>query len=149
MVVLGSEEDAPFNSLKDLSPEEKSKSCLVITLRDAIYCTRPNDCPETTVATHVIRNIKVSPDNWIPYKLVVESKLKPNRYLIEATLNRGWCYKDEEDDKKWLRDGDFFNDVEHAIDISGAGTYKKDIAVRGYKKKKIVVKEEGRSPFLL
>ena len=118
-------------------------------MREAIYCTRLEDCPDTTVAKHVIKDIKVSPDNWIPYKLVVTSKLKPNRYLIEAVLNRGWCNDDDKDSKKWIKDGDFFNDVEHSIEIDRAATYNKDIAVRDYvEPKKELKKEEGKPNFI-
>ena len=106
-----------------------SKSCLVITLREAIYCAKFEECPDKTIATHVIRDLMVSPDNGIPYNLTVASKLKPNRYLIEATLNRGWCHIDDKDDKKWLRDGDLFNNIEHSIEIDRPGDYNEDIVV--------------------
>lgn len=136
LVVLGLEDDTPMKNLKSLIPELKNKSCLVITLREAIYCTKFEDCPDTTLATQVIRNFTVSPDNWIPYKMIIKEKLKPNRYLIEATLNRGWCYLDQKDNKKWIREGDFFSDIEHSIEIDKPGKYDKDIVVRDYKEQK-------------
>ena len=137
LVVLVSEDSTPISSLKDLRPEIERKSCLVITLRKAIYCKKFEDCPDTTVATHVIRNITVSSDNWIPYSIVVTAQLKPSRYLIEGTLNRGWCYIDHKDDKKWIRDGDFFSDVEHSVEIDRTGKYDKDITIRYFKEKKL------------
>ena len=134
--MLGLEGNTPMKPFKSLIPEVESKSCLVITVREAIYCTKFEDCPDTTIATQVIRNFTVSPDNWIPYKILIEEELEANRYLIEATLNRGWCYVDQEDDKKWIREGDFFNDIEHSVEIDKPGIYDKDIAVRDYKGKK-------------
>ena len=47
-------------------------------------------------------------------------------------MNRGWCHLDQKDDKKWIRDGDFFNIIEHSIEIDKAGNYDKDIAVSEY-----------------
>ena len=131
-VVLSSEKRLPVKGVSNLSPEVKAKSCLVITLREAVYCQKFEECPDFTIATNVIRNFSVPRDTLIPYRLEIRSNLKPNRYIIEATLNRGWCHVDDKDHRKWIRSGDFFNDVEHSIVIDKPGHYDKDILIIDY-----------------
>ena len=132
-VVLSSEQRLPVKGISSLSPEVKSKSCLVITLREAVYCQKFEKCPDLTIATNVIRNFSAPRDTLIRYRLEIRSNLKPGRYLIDATLNRGWCHMDDKDERKWIRSGDFFNDVEHSIQIDKPGHYDKDILIIDYK----------------
>ena len=135
-VVLGSKPAS-------ISRESTSNSCLVVTMRKAIYCTKPGNCPDHTVAEIVIRNFVISAENSIPFKIKAGTELKPARYLIEAVLNRGWCARDGKDNQKWIRGGDYFNDIEHSIEVDEERVYDKDISVREYKEKKPKIDEEN------
>lgn len=126
-----------------LSTDLEAKSCLTVTVRKAIYCTKINDCPDFAIATITIRNPKMSRSNSISYRIVVPSDTEPNKYLIEATLNRGWCHKDEKDSKSWIRNGDYFNDFEYSVEIDKPGKYDKDIRVIEYNEKKSEFRVNG------
>jgi len=143
-VVLSSEQRLPVKGISSLSPEVKSKSCLIITLREAVYCQKFEECPDFTIATNVIRNFSAPRDTLIRYRLKIRSKLKPGRYLIDATLNRGWCHMDDTDERKWIRNGDFFNDVEHSIQIDKPGHYDKDILIIDYKGNRTKMRKKYR-----
>ena len=115
------------------------RSCLVTKLREAIYCTELEDCPDMTVATAILRN-PTPVEGAIPYKLEVKTKLRPNRYLLEAVWNRGWCYEDNKGEN-WIKNGDCFNDIEHSVEINPSESkhYTKDIAVKQYLEGEIII----------
>ncbi|XP_065056519.1 agrin-like isoform X1 [Rhopilema esculentum] len=119
--------------LASYTGSQPAESCLVVTLREAIYCISIEDCPDTTLATLVISDPEIQ-DGVIDYVLDASKELSPNRYLIEAVWNRGWCHRPLNNSKQWIRDGDFFNDVEHSIEVvdGQAGPYKEDIDVKKF-----------------
>ena len=123
-------------NVKALASELESRSCLIVTVREGIYCTKLDDCPDKSIATKVIRSITMSRSNSIPYEIRLGSNLKEAKYLIEAVLNRGWCSRDGKDDKKWIRDGDYLNAVEYSIYLDKPGKFQKDIGLQIYKEKK-------------
>ena len=105
-----------------------NKSCLIINVRESIYCDESENCPDTTIADKVVRNINMAINTEIPYEVEVKPRPKPNRYLISAVLNRGWCFNKNKT-KTWIKNGDFFNDVEHSFEVMKSGDIYKDIQV--------------------
>ena len=111
-----------------------NKSCLIINVRESIYCDETKNCPDYTIAEKIMRDITMKTNTEIPYEVEVKPRPKPNRYLISAALNRGWCF-DKNKTNTWIKDGDFFNDVEHSFEVMKSGDIYKDIKIIKFTKK--------------
>ena len=111
-----------------------NKSCLIINVRESIYCDETENCPDYTIAEKVITNITMTSNTEISYEVEVKPRPKPNRYLISAALNIGWCFNKNKTNT-WIKDGDFFNDAEHSFEVMKSGDIYEDIKVIRFTKK--------------
>ncbi len=118
-----------------------NKSCLIINVRESIYCEKSENCPDSMIAEKIIRDITMTTNTEIPYEVEVKPRPKPNRYLISAVLNRGWCFNKNKT-KTWIKNGDFFNDVEHSFEVERSGDIYKDIKIRKFTKKEDIKKSK-------
>ena len=115
-------------------------SCLIISIHEAIYCDATINCPDTTIKEQVIRNISMTTETEIPYEVEMKPRPKPDRYLIGATLNRGWCFKDHKT-KGWIKNGDFYNEVEHSFEVVKSGNVDTNINVKKFTKVEVELSE--------
>ena len=73
-----------------------------------------------------------------PYEVMMKPRPKPGRYLISAVLNQGWC-SDGSESSQWIKEGDYFNDVESSFELGKSGDKDSQII----EVKKFVKEDDG------
>lgn len=92
----------PLNTPRDLPPD----SCLKLDIREEILCDS-EDCDVPSVSSMTIKEPTLSSGDapYISYTMSLKNPTNTN-YIIEATLNVGWCSNGKEP----IRKGDFKHD---------------------------------------
>ena len=90
-------------------------------------CMQPRALGEITIKDPIFDRS----DNSIQYSLNFKERPNTPSYLVEATLNKGWCYDESASESK--RTGDYHNDYRSAFAMQdGALEAKKDIDIVEY-----------------
>ena len=108
-------------------------SCVIITIQEDIQCQR-EPCENPVLGETTINDPKLNGNNkYVQYKVKFKPGSQPTaQYLVQATLNMGWCKNDGMSDG-WIRDGDFHSDISHTFSISpGSNEATKDVALTSY-----------------
>ena len=101
-------------------------SCLNVYIQEekfCINCTNPI-LGETKLLNPIVKDKRIS------YIMEAEiSSINSVSYVLQATLNNGWCGNKEE----WIRYNDFKNEYSHTVQVlEGMNNVQKDVKVDRY-----------------
>ena len=108
----------------------KAGSCLNVYVQEEVYCLY---C-ENPILSEYKRYMPQVKENRLSYTLEVGiGEIKSGRFVLQATLNNGWCGSDNE----WIRYNDFHNEYINSVEVQrGTTSVHRDIFVQRYQSKR-------------
>ena len=94
------------------------------------------DCDIPILGETVIKEPKFSYNDslsasYVPYSFGFKQGSPMREYIIQATLNMGWCHSGDE----WVQKGDYFNDLAHPFTMEDDDTFaRRNIFIKKYTK---------------